>query len=110
MLEQALNDLSDKDSGWWPFLWLRPAHHEVLTNRKIALMSAFYGPICGNLTALALVFATGGSSTGGIALRGVEAFAAWSLGCALLFFVLYRFTFALAWNRRARRSAPARLR
>ena len=24
-LEEAVNEITDKDWSWWPFLWLRPA-------------------------------------------------------------------------------------
>lgn len=42
-LEAAVNDVSDNDWSWWPFLWLRPEKSERLRLSRVATMSALYG-------------------------------------------------------------------
>ncbi len=42
-LESVVNDLSDRDWTWWPFLWLRPAKEARLTRRRLAAMAVLYG-------------------------------------------------------------------
>ncbi len=53
-LERAVNEVSDKDWNWWPFLWLRPAQHERLSLRRLASMAVLYGLPLGGVLALAL--------------------------------------------------------
>lgn len=95
-LENAVNRLSDFDAGWWPLLRLRPAKDQLMnTVRLLKIVGA-----AGALVGLPLV---------GIAAVLQHPFLPWldlakylALACVGFFFV-YRFTFALAWNRRARR-------
>jgi hypothetical protein len=84
-LENAMNWLSDQDWGWWPFLFLRPKKHEDMSTPEVAKMSFYYG------IPLGLIFY--------IIFRDFQ----WFLAGIVLFFVLFRLTFAMAWNRRARR-------
>lgn len=42
-LETAVNDLSDSNWSWWPFLWLRPEKHDRLPLTRVALLSLLYG-------------------------------------------------------------------
>lgn len=54
--ERTINAVSDNDSGWWPFLWLRPHRHVPLSLSRLAMMSVLYGAPVGTL--LSLGFAT----------------------------------------------------
>lgn len=42
-LESTVNDLSDRDWTWWPFLWLRPAKDSRLSRRRLGAMAILYG-------------------------------------------------------------------
>lgn len=42
-LEAAVNDVSDNNWSWWPFLWLRPEKHDRLPLTRVALLSVLYG-------------------------------------------------------------------
>jgi hypothetical protein len=95
-LENAINRLSDFDAGWWPLLRLRPPKDQLMgTARLLKIVGA-----AGALVAVPLV---------GIAAVLQHPYLPWLdlakyLGLACVgFFFLYKFTFALAWNRRARR-------
>jgi len=54
-LESAVNEVSDKDWSWWPFLWLRPAQHEPMTLARMATVALLFGAPIG---AMLTVFAT----------------------------------------------------
>jgi ABC-type uncharacterized transport system permease subunit len=94
-IEEQMNRLTDMDAGWWPFLHLRPEQDQEMDNAKLLHMSIYFGPFYGVILALAISFALGSFS------------AVASLACVaattLYFFFAYKFTFALFWNRRARR-------
>lgn len=95
-LVRAMNQLTDMDSGWWPFLRLRPPKTERLTTQRVALMSIAYGSFYASI--LALFFLWKG--------RLVVSRLPLLFGCFIVFFFLaYRFTFAIAWNMRAKRLA-----
>lgn len=98
-LERAINEVTDKDWSWWPFLWLRPEPHERLTLPRLALIALLFGVPCGALMALALSFA------------GPSAHASFFLAAfpTLLFFVATTLV-GPAWNRRAERLVRARAR
>lgn len=91
-IQDSLNAVSDQDWAWWPFLDLRPATHEPLTTRRVAHMSLCFGP----LMALLLLPLTFGALTLGESIGIV-------LATIAITFVVYRFTFAIAWNQRASR-------
>lgn len=57
-LEKTVNSVTDKDSAWWPFLWLRPHKHVSLTLDRLCMVAVLYGAPGGLLlaTAYALVF------------------------------------------------------
>ena len=84
-IEKFMNWLTDMDGGWWPFLFLRPDKSEDITTALVAKMSIYYG------------FPTGVILT--------ILFRHWIVIPAMVvaFFVGYRLTFAIFWNRRARR-------
>ncbi len=46
-LESVVNEISDKDRSWWPFLWLRPAKHERMSLRRLVSIAILYGLPCG---------------------------------------------------------------
>ena len=96
MKSQAFNRLSDIDAGWWPFLHLRPARRDRMDNRWLARMAPYYGVPMGLLIYAWYVH---------IGLLPLSFW--WPIVCVLgamvFMFVVYKFTFALAWNRRADR-------
>src|ERR1051326_4510674 len=95
-LENFLNSLNDQDWGWWPLVCLRPQKHRNLDARTVLRLTAFFGPLSG-----AFAFVSDRPfSVGELTLLNLAAHV--FLAC-VVFFLLYKFTFALAWNRRARR-------
>ena len=100
-----VNRLNDQDWGWWPFVFLRPDQEERMTNAYVATIALVYGPIGGMVTGIVLV----------LLLRGIGApidlkSAAWLVltvlvATTVMFFPIYRATFAVCWNRRADRLA-----
>src|SRR5437762_3151855 len=94
--ENALNFVNDLDSTWWPFGFLRPEQHERLSNLRVLGLSTLYGVFAGMVGNVALAMAHEAHRVG-----SVLTFPLWT---TLGFFALYRFTFALAWNRRASRA------
>jgi hypothetical protein len=42
-LEDVVNDVSDRDWSWWPFLWLRPEKNAHLSLTRILSLSVLYG-------------------------------------------------------------------
>jgi hypothetical protein len=102
-LEDAVNALSDMDSGWWPFLFLRPQQDERMTNLRVLMLSLLYGVMGGMLANIALRITGEGDASH-------VHFLTFPAGATLGFFVIYRLTFALCWNRRADRLVPVRIR
>jgi hypothetical protein len=43
LLEEVVNDVSDRDWSWWPFLWLRPEKHAHLSLVRVMSLSVLYG-------------------------------------------------------------------
>jgi H+/Cl- antiporter ClcA len=95
--ENALNFMSDMDATWWPFGFLRPEQHEKMSNLRVLALAVLYGVFAGMLGNVALKLAHEAHR-----VHSVLTFPLWT---TLGFFMLYRFTFALAWNRRAERQA-----
>jgi hypothetical protein len=100
-LEAIVNDLSDKDWSWWPFLWLRPAREARLSRRRLVTMAVLYG------LPLSLAFC--------LALRSAVPAARMDDGAWLtMLCVPFAFLLHLAvvvgpmWNRRAARLARRR--
>ena len=90
-----MNSLTDQDWGWRPFLFLRPGKDQDMRNALLSKMTFCFG------TPLAVVL---------LLLRFIvehtitpASIAAVVLGCWIGFFLAYKFTFAIFWNRRARR-------
>jgi ABC-type uncharacterized transport system permease subunit len=95
-LEEFMNRLTDKDSGWWPFSYLKPEKSTPMSNAILIRMSIHYGPFYGALLAILLALT-----------HKRELRLAFFLGnivfMTVSFFILYRCTFAVFWNRRAHR-------
>jgi len=54
LFERAINEISDKDWSWWPFLWLRPQKHEPIALRRLIAMALLYGVPCAGLLCLSV--------------------------------------------------------
>lgn len=93
-LEAAVNDLSDNDWSWGPFLGLRPGKHERLPFTRVALLSAFYGIPLAALLELGIKAQYAASTT---ELVATAAF------FPLLSLVVGSVVVAPMWNRRAER-------
>ncbi len=94
-LESIMNSLTDKDWGWRPFLFLRPRRDEDICNITLLKMAACFGPL---IAALVLAVRFLMREPISIASAGVCL-----VVCCTAFFVGYRSSFAISWNRRARR-------
>ena len=92
--EEAVNEVSDKDWTWWPFLWLRPQQHEPLGLARVVAFSFLYGLPCSGLACLALAFVRPET-------RAMVPFV--GLGFPLAFLFLGSVIIAPMWNRRAER-------
>jgi len=93
-IEETVNQISDRNGSWWPFLWLRPEKHVPLTLTRVISLSMLYGIPCSLLTTLAGAYVRAPSPP--------EA-----LFTALAFPMLFLFSgtalVAPMWNRRAAR-------
>jgi hypothetical protein len=94
-LENSMNFLTDQDWGWRPFLFLRPEKDRDIDNVVLLKMASCFGPSA-VLVALLVLFLLGY----GITARDTSLFVA---GGWIAFFIGYKFTFAIFWNRRAKR-------
>src|SRR4051794_4401315 len=52
-IEETVNEITDRDWSWWPFLWLRPEKHAELTLTRIVSLSVLYGLPCSVLMGVA---------------------------------------------------------
>jgi hypothetical protein len=97
-LEEIANWINDNDREWWPFLFLRPLEHERLGSRRVLLLATLYGFFAGMLANVLVV------------LTRAPAISVWTfpLWTTLIFFTVYRGTFAYFWNRRAERLLHSR--
>src|SRR5437899_79633 len=95
-LEDTMNWLTDQDWGWRPFLFLRPRKDQDMDNATLLKIACCGGPATGGLVLLSLRVLFRRSITMSIALNCIVA-------CSIAFFLAYKFTFAVYWNRRARR-------
>ena len=101
-IEDTANRLTDMDWGWWPFLFLRPEKHIVMTTKRVFKISLFYGPITGLLVVFLLAI-LGYLSKLRDPRDTVLILVAVMVISIVFFFIGYRFTFAYFWNRRATR-------
>src|SRR4051812_10461480 len=93
--ENIMNSLTDQDWGWRPFLFLRPHKHQDIDNVVLLKMTSCFGPAAGCLALLAFFILTR-SVTPRDAILCIA-------GGSIAFFIGYKFTFAIFWNRRAKR-------
>lgn len=100
-LENAVNEVSDKDWSWYPFLWLRPEPYERMTLPRLATISLLYGVPFGALMAVVISFAD--PARRATAPMFLAAFP------MMLFFVASVFVGPM-WNRRADRLRPVPVR
>ena len=94
IFEKAINEVSDKDWSWWPFLWLRPEQHAALSLTRLFVISMLYGIPCGAVSHLAVVL---------LEPRARESFPVLLVGLPLLFLFIGSVVVAPMWNRRAER-------
>ena len=93
--EELMNKLTDMDWGWWPFLSIRPPKNKDIDNQILLKMALAFGSLIGIICWLADVAMSARISVS----HAIYFFVAgW-----VFFFVLYKFSFAIFWNRRARR-------
>lgn len=97
-LESLANKLSDSDSEWWPFVFLRPAQHQRFDSVRCLTLAVLQGLPA---TTLALFIGT----LAGEHLNGPRLVMFPLCVCAMLF-LLFRLTFAFFWNKRADRLRP----
>ena len=99
-VEQFMNNLTDKDFGWQPFVFLKPEPYEFMDTKFLAKISLYYGPLTGIVWCLYLK------------IRGLPLDLGIILLCVLLgivtFFLMFRFSMAIFWNRRAARIAQTK--
>ena len=95
-IEDFMNWLTDMDGGWWPVVSFRPPRDRDIDNRVLLKISPIFGGVAGLIVLLWFVFRHMTSITVG------KVVIFYLLGC-IAFFVIYKFTFAYFWNRRARR-------
>ena len=94
-IENFMNKLTDMDSGWFPVLFLRPTKDKDIDNVVLVKLSLVFGSAIGVILLLLNFTKEVGFSLGNVVFSML---AGW-----VIFFVLYKLTFAYFWNRRARR-------
>jgi len=100
-LERAINDVSDQDWSWWPFLWLRPEKTETFTLGRSAILSLLYGVPLGGLMMLVAAFSRPEFHEIAPVLAAIFPVLLFFVGSSLV---------APMWNRRAERLAQRALR
>jgi len=85
-----MNWLTDMDWGWWPVIRLRPSKENYIDSKLVLMIT----PIFGSTAGLIVAFFGFNILTPEIVILSV-------VGTWPVFFIAYRFTFALAWNERA---------
>ncbi len=56
LLEKVVNEVSDKDLSWWPFLWLRPEKDADFSLKRLVSFALLYGLPSGALFSLVIAF------------------------------------------------------
>ena len=95
--EQTFNQLTDSESQWWPFGFLRPHPAARFTTRRAAALAVLQGIPIG--MCLLLIDGVARHAAGRLTLSEFLL-----IVCAVVF-VANRFTLAYFWNRRAERLA-----
>lgn len=99
LLTSFHNWVTDKDFIWWPFSFLRPEAHEIMTFKTTSLMTASFG-------GLAFVFFTIFA-----VMNNVFTFSSMVMtfiSCFLSFFIWFNAITKPLWNRRARQLQQGR--
>jgi hypothetical protein len=94
LLEEVVNEVSDSDRSWWPFLWLRPAKHVELSLRRLVTIAVLYGGPMSALVGTLLVLLVPHARP---AVPGVMT------GVAAVFLFVPTVVIGPMWNRRAKR-------
>ena len=97
ILEKAINEISDKDWSWWPFLWLRPEKHDRFSLRRVVAIAILYGLPCSGLVCLLL------RRLAPHAPYATQALFAAALVFPLMFLFIGSVVVGPMWNRRAAR-------
>ncbi|CDI04403.1 MAG: hypothetical protein WAU60_05945 [Candidatus Competibacter denitrificans] len=94
-MENFINNLADMNWGWWPFVSLKPAQDEKMTNALVAKMALYFGTFYGIIFYLITM--------GSLANFNIIKAILFLVYIIIFFFVGYRVTFAYFWNKRADR-------
>ena len=98
-VEDFMNTLSDVDWLWWPVLFLRPQKNKDIDNLLLLKISCFGGPATSCVSFLL--------SLPCVITMSATDIAYYILYCVVasnvIFYFVYKYTFTLFWNRRARR-------
>lgn len=85
------NWLTDMDWGWWPVVHLRPPKDHNIDNRVLFRITPYFGSVAG-----IIIFLMGFAPNYSIGSLLISFLIGWPT-----FFLLYKWTFAAAWNQRA---------
>ncbi len=96
-VEEILNSLTDKDWGWWPVIHLRPPKDKDIDNSVLLKLT----PVFGSFAAILLTLIDPPIT--------IRSFIFYLVVSWVGFFLLYKYTFALAWNQRAKRLRESNL-
>lgn len=95
---KIMNSMTDMDWGWWPFLFLRPKKDEFMTSRIVAKMSLYYGTFYGIFLGLYIYKTTNSLPLSALSIPKF----------IVLFFLVYRLTYAIFWNIRVKELAKTK--
>ena len=93
-IEEAVNEVSDRDWSWWPFIWLRPEQHVDLSLARVVALAVLYGVPSSILMAFAVCLFRAPS---------IPELAQAATSFPLLFLFVGSVVVAPMWNRRADR-------
>lgn len=94
--DERLNDVSDRDAVWGPFVWLRPERDHVFSVPRVLAIGALIGLSYGMLLNIGIL------SLCRIAGQPLPSLATVPLLLTGIFFFGFQSTLGPAWNRRAR--------
>jgi hypothetical protein len=98
-IDNWMNWLSDQDWSWWPLKSMRPLKNSEIDDLRLLKMSCAIAPL---MAVLILIPSWG--MTNLVGLKLIVSVLGLTFGS---FFLVYKLTFAYAWNRRARRLRSA---
>jgi hypothetical protein len=94
--DDKLNQLSDRDAGWGPLLFLRPARHLPLNAARVLCIASLLGGFYGMLANVVLSLLARAGSVGKPPLLLMPGL------LTAMYFVCAELSVVAAWNRRAR--------